>query len=473
MAAVLTLTRVVLVEGAAIRDVPLVVRNPPRASDGSRNQWLAIGRGSKKGEELGWGEHSQDYVVVSMSVNLQYTPQRGNITMVATFEITPRALGILTGAGAALEIKYLGIGGDDSGVFFQCYQGDPVAPPNDWVMGEDMTWRRVGAWFPLQMLPGLTMTMQPCEAPGAKAVSFNLAGLSAGQVTFAVRLLQDSWLGRTLADSVSWDITLRDEANFIVDMFPELKQSAWLPSLGVQPLPLVWTASFPGERATIIVAFDLLNENGLELHTICVRFPSGFNHSRAKVSKLFGGEKESILEVLDSMPRDWPWVRSFDDTLSDRFCIQANTTNLTVGLEYSFTFGILVPKESRWPATNIWPIDFCNHACLANVNASSSDAANSSALRRLAEVNPDLSNASDNSVVNTSNDTGADGAGQKETTMVLQPLIEDMTITYFLLGFKPNEVHPSQVMEKVNIAHRSGNMLGVCLSVAIVLAVHL
>merc|ERR1719343_1047014 len=52
--AILILTRVAIIESAAVRDVKLRVINPPNARGDARNQWLVRGNNTMDGTIVGW-----------------------------------------------------------------------------------------------------------------------------------------------------------------------------------------------------------------------------------------------------------------------------------------------------------------------------------------------------------------------------------------------------------------------------------
>eukprot|EP00928_Gymnodinium_smaydae_P043291 TRINITY_DN29039_c0_g2_i2.p1 TRINITY_DN29039_c0_g2~~TRINITY_DN29039_c0_g2_i2.p1 ORF type:complete len:1910 (-),score=292.03 TRINITY_DN29039_c0_g2_i2:56-5488(-) len=493
--AVLALTRVAMVERAAIRDVKIIVLNPSRAEVQARNQWIVIGRSFRDGPIVGWGESAETYRIISLALLAEYTPQAGNSTILVKFAFSTRAVDILGSGSARLELKHkaaaglpdAGGGSRAPGAWFRCDLGDTG---KDFYADAEGVWRRRGAWAPIRVSPDMSLSLVPCQTP-ERSITFDISGITTSEQIIMIRLELDDYLVEgALPSEELWDLTLRDSTGSIVDMYPDFSGPTWAPHFKAEPLPLEWSSAAPGEETRIIVATKIKEDGGLPIRFMCLLFPDAFNHTSVSTNL-------SITD-LEVKPSGWTWVSSLvaHEGTPQRLCVETNLTNITAGVVYSFSVPIRLPFELDWPSGSIWRVEMCDYICSSHSNASAPPVAanktsvvanggdaddaggnRSSGTNEIAtssgvvdgSVGDNASNArrlnSSNLDVNQSGIGGDLGEVTEDPDGSVENLksIDDpggdggMLVSFMLLGFAPNEAHPNH--GPVEVAGAMGRFL--------------
>jgi hypothetical protein len=349
-----------------------------------------------------------------MPVSLSYVPQPGNHTMMVTFGITPRALGLikLAGSSAKLRIQYgtqededAGVVGNDDVFRYRC---DVPEKLTEWVK-DGAVWRREQAWLPLGFAGDMKMRREDCmkREENATYSEFSLSGLETGSHAFTVEVSLLKGLVPARSPYVKWDVTLFDQLDNVVDMYSALTTLAWQQKFGFKIAPLVWESAAPDKDAKVTVLLEpsFKDDDGLQLvqlSTLCLSLPDNV---------LFvGGERDVRGEELEIQPQGWKWATS-GRYWEDRLCIQVDPSNISLqegGPLNGLTAKVRLPKEKEWPTVNVWLVDVCDYDC-SKVET------------------PNVGNSTGN-VSGGLNPDGSSSGKIKGTSP--------------LLGFEPNEEHP-------------------------------
>jgi len=281
------------------------------------------------------------------------------------------------------------------------------------------------------MMEDASLSITPCSEPGSPVALFSLQGVQSGRIVITLEALllpppaESDELGEgnvsseTAPLAARWDVSLLDERGGVVDMYPGLEADVWWGfRFSLHPLPLYWDgAAAAGALIPLTVSFIAVGEGatltGAAPEMICIRSSTNYQEgafSNAGFTVSAPTDGETIQELLNIQPEGWSWITRTQEVRRHHFCVETNIANITEaapGTRFAFSVLVEMPTDpNNWPVDIIWRVDMCSYQC---------------------------------------NSAGSGSAGNTS---------QGEKITFPLLGFKQDEVHPGYVEEETDLVQR-------------------